>query len=907
MKDIENNFGQVFDEITVVESSNLNIITSNSLSLFGLSGQVLIRAAPSTVNYAMTLPNSIGTAGQLLSTDGLGNAYWVTAGGGGGGTGTVTSISITVPSILSVSGSPITSSGTIAITTAQTPSGSGPIVLNFKPTITNPTIKIDNNVGIFAVDFTTPIGVLSEHLFGVSFNDGEFVKISTFKNAAPSLSTTKIGNNSSYITFNNVGIDITSAYMNIYSPLTAQDDMLIQGDLRINSLSEDKIISTDGSKTLVSVNSTGTGDVVRKTTPSIVNPTVLAQLVSSEYLGVNALDPSVPSDELYTHYFGRDTFDSRNNLKISTYSDTTFKYAFIQNGQMSLNFNNYITSNRLELDLYLDSDAKILLTKNTSTNISKFKITSDTLVVDDTLSDATKPSLLITNRVSSESQVQKVTAGTTGQVLAVQGDGSIAFSTPGVGGTVTSVGVSVPAILSVSGSPITTSGTIAITTATTPTGSGAIVLKTTPSITNPTITSSSNLGINALDSTIPLGQFNNHYFGIDTSDTPNYLKISTLSSDEFVYDRYSSISSGTDATIKLGRNQGAKYIKLGNSDTTEIHFQAIFSEPNKDSLLITQYEPTLDVAYLQKITTGTEGQVPTVQSDGTIAFSTPTVGTVTSVEVSVPSILSVSGSPITSSGTIAITTATTPTGSGAIVLQTAPSITNPTITSSANLGINALDSTITLGEFNNHYFGIDTSDTRNYLKISALSSDSTFDDRYSSISSADSTIKLGNYTGVKYIKIGDTTSTEIHFDQDKYGSTTKDCLLLTKYDGVIDVAIMNKLEAGTEGQVPTTQSDGTIAFAAPSYTTQSTTLKSKNTTYQNTSKKPLMVLMNYNTSVANEVLTIKCDTNSTPSTNIYNATLYVLDYPVTFIVLPSYYYRITSSAGGSIIGWTEWN
>lgn len=76
----------------------------------------------------------------------------------------------------------------------------------------------------------------------------------------------------------------------------------------------------------------------------------------------------------------------------------------------------------------------------------------------------------------------------------------------GSGATVSSVAVSVPAFLSVSGSPITSSGTIAITYSgtalpvanggtgvTTSTGTGSVVLSsspalTTPALTNPTVT-----------------------------------------------------------------------------------------------------------------------------------------------------------------------------------------------------------------------------------------------------------------------------------------------------------------------------------------------------------------------------------------------------------------------------------
>jgi hypothetical protein len=51
---------------------------------------------------------------------------------------------------------------------------------------------------------------------------------------------------------------------------------------------------------------------------------------------------------------------------------------------------------------------------------------------------------------------------------------------------------------------------------------------------------------------------------------------------------------------------------------------------------------------------GTSGQVLTSQGSGTPTWTTPTTGTVTSVAATVPSFLSVSGSPITSNGTLAL-------------------------------------------------------------------------------------------------------------------------------------------------------------------------------------------------------------------------------------------------------------
>jgi hypothetical protein len=70
----------------------------------------------------------------------------------------------------------------------------------------------------------------------------------------------------------------------------------------------------------------------------------------------------------------------------------------------------------------------------------------------------------VTNTPISLSSSQ-ITPGTNGQVLTTVG-GVTTWTTPGVGGTVTSVGLSLPSIFSVSGSPVTTTGTLAATLAT---------------------------------------------------------------------------------------------------------------------------------------------------------------------------------------------------------------------------------------------------------------------------------------------------------------------------------------------------------------------------------------------------------------------------------------------------------
>ncbi len=103
------------------------------------SGEISILPQADAGTYNFNLPTTAGTAGQVLTSQGGdANAMTWTSGGGGGGSGTVTSVGLTVPSFLSVSGSPVTSSGTLAVTGSST--GSGSVVLQTSPALVTPAI-----------------------------------------------------------------------------------------------------------------------------------------------------------------------------------------------------------------------------------------------------------------------------------------------------------------------------------------------------------------------------------------------------------------------------------------------------------------------------------------------------------------------------------------------------------------------------------------------------------------------------------------------------------------------------------------------------------------------------------------------------------------------------------------------
>lgn len=109
-------------------------------------------------------------------------------------------------------------------------------------------------------------------------------------------------------------------------------------------------------------------------------------------------------------------------------------------------------------------------------------------------------------------------AGTTGQALIKNSNTNFDTSWSN---TVSSVGISAPADITVTSSPVTTTGTINLAWASTPTGTGAIVRQTSPSITSPSISSISNGGTLTLPSTTDI------LVGRNTTDTLTNKSIAT--------------------------------------------------------------------------------------------------------------------------------------------------------------------------------------------------------------------------------------------------------------------------------------------------------------------------------------------------------------------------------------------
>jgi hypothetical protein len=128
------------------------VTMSGTLSLNGSSsGSVTFAAGATPSAQTYTLPAAYPAANgyALVSTTG-GTLSWASA---GGGSGTVTSVAMSVPSFLSVSGSPITTSGTFALGLSQSPTngqlliGTGGSGFNFANLTAGANVTITNSSG----------------------------------------------------------------------------------------------------------------------------------------------------------------------------------------------------------------------------------------------------------------------------------------------------------------------------------------------------------------------------------------------------------------------------------------------------------------------------------------------------------------------------------------------------------------------------------------------------------------------------------------------------------------------------------------------------------------------------------------------------------------------------------------
>jgi hypothetical protein len=181
----------------------------------------------------------------------------------------------------------------------------------------------------------------------------------------------------------------------------------------------------------------------------------------------------------------------------------------------------------------------------------------------------------VTVQSSGLNNIQVMAANTKLIVTCILTSGTSAASwdasyTTEAGGTVTSVALSVPSVLSISGSPITSSGTLAIgysgtalpilnggTGSTTATGSGSVVLATTPTISQPVIngvTDGSAAGAGVVGQIISA---NASTVSVTSGATPNIATITLSAGDWDVWGQLEFLPASTTAITALGASVSA--------------------------------------------------------------------------------------------------------------------------------------------------------------------------------------------------------------------------------------------------------------------------------------------------------------------------------------------------------------
>lgn len=137
-------------ELETQGSSKYIKLASNEIRMANSPGEIVFDTSLANPSYRLKFPATVGTAGQVLTSGGGGvNPLAWTSPGGPGGPGTVSYVGMTVPSFLSVAGSPITTTGTLDITLSgtalpvlnggtgtTTSTGTGSVVLSTSPTFT---------------------------------------------------------------------------------------------------------------------------------------------------------------------------------------------------------------------------------------------------------------------------------------------------------------------------------------------------------------------------------------------------------------------------------------------------------------------------------------------------------------------------------------------------------------------------------------------------------------------------------------------------------------------------------------------------------------------------------------------------------------------------------------------------
>lgn len=712
-------------------------VTSVAVSI---SGALAISGSPITTSGTLTFSWQ-GITSQYIRGDGsLATFPTLTS-------GTVTSVSLTMPTGFSVSGSPITSSGTLSVNTSLsgiligTGTGFSTATIGTGLTYSSSTLSWNgvtgrknggsdvatrrrlnfvegSNVTVDVVDSGTDLDItIASTASGggggtvTSFSSGNlsplFTTLVTTSTTTPALSFT-LSNAAAHTFFGN--FTGSTGAPSFSSPSLASGDFSNQGtsttvlhgnasgnpswtqvltaDIATSNVTYAKIQDVTASSFLVRY--TGSNGVVQEGTfgsglslnssTGVLTSTGLGGTVTS--VSSTSADLNITGSPITTSGTLDYTLKTVNS-NVGTYGDSTHIAQITVNGKglttaissVSISFPVTSVSN---------SDSTLIISPITGNVISSLNLSNaNTWLATQTFSTSTI----------------SITGGTSGYVLSTNGSGSLSWVAAGGTGTVTSVAATITSstALSISGSPITTNGTLAFTwtgissqyikgdgtlgtsvfgTVTSVSGSGgttgltltggAITTTGTLTLGGTLITSNGGTGL----TTYTAGDLLTYSSGTVLSKiaigTANQLLRVNSGATAFEWFTPSYItgnqsitftpsgdvtgsSSGTTSltpTLVIGTDK-VTTTKILNSNVTYAKIQDVTTQT-----LLGRYAGTNGVT--QEITIGTG---LALNSSTGVLSSTANVGTVTSVGISGSDFV-ITSSPITTSGTIGLTLAT---------------------------------------------------------------------------------------------------------------------------------------------------------------------------------------------------------------------------------------------------------